>query len=268
MSDFLTQQQVDVTFNAWWTEYGRTPQNINRALQKTITQINGEPVRRPSGPFPPGYIPPPMRKKSKTNTASKPPSENDPNHLKRLAQQNAAAGRAAAKKELRKTEMEASRLQKRYAEMKRILKERNLTIPGHVADALLFMPCYRNPADRQRHEDRILKRYKNDIDNANRSSHQWRYQQETERLHRERRRKMLAEIEWMSKNTIGAGIYGLQREAGRSHDDAMARAKETQQIFDMAGSGVADPAAARESNSTRHNTRSHRSDKQMVGPNR
>lgn len=268
MSTFLTQAQVDVTFNAWWNEYGRTPQSVHRALTRTIKQINGEPVRRPNGPFPPGYIPPPLRNKGKATPPPKPASENDAKQLKRQAQQKAPAGRVAAKKELRQTELEISRLKKRYAVMERVLKERNLTIPGHVADALLFMPCYRDPADKLRHEEEVFKRYKNDIDNANRSSHQWRYQQETERLQRERRRKMLAEIEWMSKNTIGAGVYGMQREAGRSHEDAMARAKETQQIFDMAGSGVADPAGAREANSVRHNTRSHRSDKQTVGPSR
>lgn len=46
-------REVDVTFNAWWTEYGRTPQNIQRAFDRTRAQVGGM--------MPPGYVPPPLR---------------------------------------------------------------------------------------------------------------------------------------------------------------------------------------------------------------
>lgn len=229
MSKFLTQDQVDATFNGWWNAYGGKPESVSRALRRTILQIYGEPVRRPNGPFPPGYSPPPRRNKSNVKKTSKPASKNDSRTLKRQAQQKAGAGRAAADNDLRKMDRETSRRKRRYE---------------------------------------VLKRYKTDVDNANRNSHQWKYQQETERLRREQRRKLLKEIAWMSKNTIGAGIYGIHREAGGSHADAMARAKDTQSVFDLASNGIVSPKRAREKNSVPHNTRSHRSSSQTVGPPR
>lgn len=50
---YLPTERVDITFNAWWTKYGRTPANIPRALARTRAQI-GPPV-------PPDYVPPPHR---------------------------------------------------------------------------------------------------------------------------------------------------------------------------------------------------------------
>lgn len=100
MSKFLSQALVDVTFNAWWTTYGRRPDTVQRALHKTIDQINGEAVRRPNGPFPPSYQPPPWRKKTKADKVTRADSKGRMKQLRRLAKQYAPVGRAVAQKEL------------------------------------------------------------------------------------------------------------------------------------------------------------------------
>jgi Pre-toxin TG len=52
---FLPVGRVDVTFNAWWKELGRTQEAIPAALARTKKQIGG--------PMPPSYVPPPLRPK-------------------------------------------------------------------------------------------------------------------------------------------------------------------------------------------------------------
>jgi hypothetical protein len=49
----LSTKEADVTFNAWWTQLGRTAENVQRALDRTRKQIGGM--------MPPGYVPPPLR---------------------------------------------------------------------------------------------------------------------------------------------------------------------------------------------------------------
>jgi hypothetical protein len=60
-----------------------------------------------------------------------------------------------------------------------------------------------------------------------------------------RKKAILAQLSWMTKNSMGAGAYGLNRAGGRSHDESMSRAKAVQAIFNL-GSGLRDSKAARQ----------------------
>ncbi|MFT3775169.1 MAG: pre-toxin TG domain-containing protein [Minicystis sp.] len=88
----LPVERVDVTFNAWWKELGRTPETIAAALQKTKQQIGG--------PMPPGYVPPPLRAPPPPPA---PPREND-GLLQRLLGAPQASGLPAPIPEIIQTE--------------------------------------------------------------------------------------------------------------------------------------------------------------------
>jgi hypothetical protein len=68
-SDKVPWNTVDVTFNAWWKEYGGKPDAIARALQRTREQIG------PS--MPSDYVPPPLRVKKAPAVGATPPSKID-----------------------------------------------------------------------------------------------------------------------------------------------------------------------------------------------
>jgi hypothetical protein len=58
---YLDTAKVDVTFNAWWKEYGNKQETIERALARTRQQIGP--------PMDPAYVPPPLRKAVDTSTS-------------------------------------------------------------------------------------------------------------------------------------------------------------------------------------------------------
>lgn len=51
----------------------------------------------------------------------------------------------------------------------------------------------------------------------------------------DRRARMLKDLDYLTKNPIGAGVYGIQRQRGDTHERSMKIGRGVQNIVDIAG---------------------------------
>jgi hypothetical protein len=251
---YLDTATVDATFMAWWQQYGKKPETIQKALAKTKAQIGP--------PMPPGYIPSPLRRLAAALAPKKP---SDGGHDFENYKRHAAAGRLKVKFELQ-------------AAAKWPL------LPRELAVRLATLPCESDTKKQRQREDKVIQDYYNSrqpnrtpvasqgsaddfvrVDNACmgelldkgydrqtavqkalsscRTTSPYGYAPSSEELELARRAAMLDELDWMTRNTIGAGAYGVNRAQGLSHEEAMQRAVAAQNTFDvmMALGGAAGP---------------------------
>jgi len=246
---YLDTAVVDVTFSAWWTEYGRRPGTVGRALKRTKDLIQG--------PMPPNYVPPPWRKNSRASGQSMPRNGPSSREIER-ARQMAGSGRRMLEKDI-----------------KTMVAEQFPGLPYDVARQIQVLPCYVNPRTREAKVRAILQSNRDKIEDHNLNSNPSRkpkyangrprnmereYEQRAaERdaiaslqrhssifngadglvraraLLANRQALMLLDLNYLTKNTFAAGFYGIARQAGADHDSAMEIGRRTQNILEVAG---------------------------------
>lgn len=258
MPYFVETSVVDRTFDAWWAKFGRRPDTVKRALDQTISQINGTLERRRSGPFPPEYVPPPWRR---PDEGMKGPQQSGGSETPHHSKQDFERYREKSGQGVVRARAELLSLERQF-KIQQVLIEMNTYAPGipgrksldgyflppDVKEELANMRCFVKAADRERREREILRAHWDEIARYNkkgpvamqgRPGNYITYEQ-----YIARQKKVLDDLDFLTKNPIGAGFYGIQRQAGRGHDDAMDRARDTQRIFNVFA-GAASGEAAR-----------------------
>jgi hypothetical protein len=228
---YLATAIVDVTFHAWWKVYGRKPETIQKALDRSRQQIGP--------PMSPDYVPPPWRSKAGTGSSSS---------------KKATAGpvgeydeyRRYAEKGIWKAKLELMKLEARVRVMNRWVPT-GASIPLALLDQLAWLPCYVGGPDVQRREEeKVMNRYFAEhpedayLDPRKQSGSPQASLPEADDIFdptleeiEARRVRWLQELDWMTKNTIGAGAYGVARGLGDDHNVAMAKARRAQSLFDL-----------------------------------
>jgi hypothetical protein len=113
-------------------------------------------------------------------------------------------------------------------------------LPHDLALRLNALPCHADPRMQRLHQDTVIMQYYRDLDpNKQLQKGMPTVSQgkpgDIERAiaAEARRARMLQDLEWMTKNPIGAGSYGFGRQIGNDHDTAIAGARVAQGTFDI-----------------------------------
>lgn len=245
MPNYLSNVAVDVTFNAWWNKLGRRREQIGAALERTIIQINGTNVRRATGPFPPNYVPPPCRSASASNNNTLDGMKVVLENAKRSDFGKfftyASIGISLVRADLGNLEQKF-RVRTVLMDIRKTTGQNYIgrALPPNVKQKLLLVACFVDSADRIRRQTAILEQHEDEIQEFNTRGPAAENMSDTPFITYEdyvKRQKMyLEQLQWMGKNTIGAGVYGYQRSnyffgEKRGHDEAMEMAATAQLAF-------------------------------------
>lgn len=252
----ISEQAIDVTFNAWWKEFGGTYESIPRALERTRQQIGAT--------MPPGYLPPPHRRRAykcemgnpingEFASPTGPATQNRSNAIPLVigdeeirksmisgqaermfgtfflsmpeektgstVSSDHAENAASALKSLRKNA--ALGQAKALAEAKlRLTPEEEYWADPRLLEKLAQQPCMNDPAKQKELNLKVFREFYRGHEFAGIDY------ERLEKIKYERIRKYLEDVNYIRQNPIAAGAYGLQRQlSDKGHEHAMRVAK-------------------------------------------
>jgi len=232
-SEGLSTNKIDQTFNAYWRMLGGQEVHIDMALARTRDQIG------PSVPT--DYVPPPRRKKANPSQTEATASQTDSAESEKISPeqielylQNAPLGIQLCQREVDKEKQQIKN---------EVIRKYN-DVPMELFQQIVALKQKRLPLDQElKQEIEIVDRYW--ADKGGRREWEARRQSQPDSMgagdpnfkYSDKPTKTpgqskLEQLAWMTKNPLGSGKYGIERQRGAPHDLAFQRAKELQAVVD------------------------------------